>query len=75
VVADALSRRYVLLNTLNTKLLGFEYITELYPDDNDFGTIYVECRFSTKDKFFRHDGLMFKENYYICLIVLCVNWL
>jgi hypothetical protein len=44
VVADALSRRYVLLNTPNTKLLGFEYIKELYPNDNDFGTIYVECR-------------------------------
>jgi len=43
VVADALSRRYVLLNTLNTKLLGFEYIKELYLDDNDFGSIYDEC--------------------------------
>ena len=62
MVADALSRRYVLLNILNTKLLGFEYIKELYLDDNDFGSIYDECKVSAKDKFFRHDGFLFKEN-------------
>jgi hypothetical protein len=44
VVADALSRRYVLLNTLNTKLLGFKYIKELYLDDIDFNYIYDECK-------------------------------
>jgi hypothetical protein len=26
IVADALSRRYVLLHTMNTRLLGFEYM-------------------------------------------------
>jgi hypothetical protein len=52
VVTDALSRKYVLLNTLNTKLLGFEYIKELYLDDNDFGSIYDECKVSAKNKFF-----------------------
>ena len=62
VVADALSQGYVLLNTLNTKLLGFEYIKELYLDDNDFGSIYDECKVSAKDRFFRHDGFLFKEN-------------
>jgi hypothetical protein len=39
MVADALSWRYVLLNTLNTKSLGFEYIKELYLNDNDFSSI------------------------------------
>ena len=62
LVAYALSRKYVLLNTLNSKLLGFEYIKELYLDDNDFGSIYDECKVSAKDKFFRHDGFLFKEN-------------
>jgi hypothetical protein len=62
VVADALSRRYVLLNTQNTKLLGFEYIKELYLNDNDFGSLYDECKVSAKDWFFRHDGFLFKEN-------------
>ena len=30
IVADALSQRYVLLTSLNTRLLGFEYAKELY---------------------------------------------
>jgi len=62
MVADALSRRYVLLNTLNSKLLGFEYIKELSLDENDFGSIYDECKVSTNDRFFRHDEFLFKEN-------------
>ena len=35
-MADALSTRYVLLNTLDAKLLGFEHIKELYAYDHDF---------------------------------------
>jgi hypothetical protein len=62
MVADALSRRYVLLNALNTKLLGFEYIKELYLDDNDFGSIYDECKVSAKDGFFRYDEFLFRKN-------------
>jgi len=41
---------------MNIKLLRFEYIKELYPNNNDFGTIYVEYRVSAKDNIFRHDG-------------------
>ena len=33
IVVDALSRRYVLISTLDVKLLGFEHIKELYPLD------------------------------------------
>ena len=62
MVIDTLSWRYALLKTLNTKLLRFNYIKELYLDDNDFGSIYDECKVSTKDRFFRHDGFLFKEN-------------
>jgi hypothetical protein len=34
---DALSQRYVLFNPLNTRLLGFEHVKELYVDNDDFG--------------------------------------
>ena len=35
IMANALSRRYVVLNTMNTRLLGFEYVKELYVNDSD----------------------------------------
>ncbi|PKI70232.1 hypothetical protein CRG98_009364 [Punica granatum] len=43
VVADALSRRNVLISTLNAKFLGFEHLKELYMQDYDFGAIYSAC--------------------------------
>ena len=43
IVADALSRRYVLISTLDAKLLGFQHIKELYPLDQDFGNEYACC--------------------------------
>ena len=43
-------------------MLGFEYIKELYLDDHDFSAIYDTCKVSAKDKYFRHDGFLFKEN-------------
>ena len=36
IVADALSRRYALLTSLDAKLIGFEYVKELYEHDFDF---------------------------------------
>ena len=39
-MANALSRRYVLISTLNAKLLGFEYVNELYANDDDFASVY-----------------------------------
>ena len=53
VVADAPSRRYVLLSTLTTKLLGFEHLKELYASDDDFGDIYALCEKCGKDDFYR----------------------
>jgi len=35
-MVDVLLRRYVFLSTLNAKLLGFEYVKELYMNDGDF---------------------------------------
>ena len=51
---------YVLLNTLNTRLLGFEYVKEKYPDDTDFDEIYFQCELTATNGFFKRDGFLFK---------------
>ena len=62
VVADALSRRYTLLSVLSSKLLGFEYIKNLYVGDVDFGNVYVACEQGAFNSFYRHEGYLFKGN-------------
>ena len=62
VVADALSRRYVLISTLDAKLLGFEHIEQLYMDDLDFGESYRLCEKCGVGKFYRHDEYLFNKN-------------
>ena len=61
IVADALSRRYALLNTLDSKLLGFVFIKELYDSDLDFGEVFKLCEKGAHEKFYRDDGFLFKE--------------
>ncbi|KAF7826468.1 putative gag-pol polyprotein [Senna tora] len=62
VVDDALSRRYALISTLSAKFLGFEHLKELYMNDPDFGSVFGECENRPFDKFYRHDGYLFREN-------------
>ncbi|GKV10849.1 hypothetical protein SLEP1_g22159 [Rubroshorea leprosula] len=62
IVADALSRRYTLISTLSAKLLGFEHIKELYANDPDFANVFNACEKAASDKFYRHDGFLFREN-------------
>ncbi|KAL4364335.1 hypothetical protein GQ457_04G016150 [Hibiscus cannabinus] len=62
VVADDLSRRYALLSYLDSHLIGFAYICELYPDDLDFRDKFYACEKGADGKFYRHDGYLFKEN-------------
>ena len=61
-MADALSRRYALISTLNEKLLGFEHIKELYVNDLDFVNVFNACEKVAFGKFYRHDGFLFREN-------------
>jgi hypothetical protein len=62
IVADALSRRYAFVSTLNAKLLGFEYVKELYVNDDDFVSVYGACEKAAFGKFYRLDGYLFREN-------------
>lgn len=62
VVADALSRRHTLLTVLDIKIFGFAYIKELYATDPDFSSVYAACEQTAFNKFYRHDGFLFKEN-------------
>ena len=61
-MADALSRKYILIFTLSTKLLGFEHLKELYIHDSDFGAVYNACEKGAFDKFYKHEGFLFREN-------------
>src|SRR5215813_235279 len=59
VVADALSRRYVLLSTLSARLFGFEYIKDLYASDSDLRELYDNCDKGACGKFHKQEGYLF----------------
>ena len=61
VVVNALSRRYALFSTLETKFIGFEKIKELYDHDPDFASKYSACVHTVQNRFFRHNDCLFKE--------------
>jgi len=61
VVADALSRRYALLSTLETKVFGLEHIKSLYESDTDFSSKFFACEHAAINGYFRHNGYLFKE--------------
>ncbi|XP_048228292.1 uncharacterized protein LOC125369562 [Ricinus communis] len=62
VVADVLSRRYALLNTFNSKLLGFGFINKLYLN-YDFGNVFNTCANGTAfNDFYVFDGYLYKKN-------------
>ena len=62
IVVDALSRRYALVTSLDAKLIGFEYVKELYEHDSDFAQIFVACEKGAFNNFHRVDGYLSKEN-------------
>jgi hypothetical protein len=42
-MADVLSCKYVLLNTMSIRLLSFKYLKVLYANDSNFAEIYNAC--------------------------------
>ena len=67
MIVDVLSRRYILLSTLNARLLGFEHLKELYASYSDFAIVYFACEKGAFDMFYRHDGFLFHE------VKLCIS--
>ncbi|KAF8088613.1 hypothetical protein N665_0534s0003 [Sinapis alba] len=62
VVADALSRRYSLLSSMETKLLGFEQLKSYYAYDPDFKEFFKNSEMHTSGKYCQSDGFLFFEN-------------
>ena len=62
MVADALSQRYVLLTSLGSKILVIEYVKDMYANVVDFTDVYMACDKTTFEKFYKHDGYLFRGN-------------
>ena len=52
----------MLLNSLSAKMLGFEYVNELYTNDSDFVDVFATCDKGSFDKVYKHKGYLFREN-------------
>ena len=63
-VVDALSQRASLLVTLWTKVIGFDYLKELYEEDEDFGRVWIQCQQTqfVMDGIHLQDGFLFQGN-------------
>jgi len=61
IVADALSRRHVLLSTLETKIFGLETLREMYLHDAEFFEMYTACEKVSQNRYYRHNDYLFKE--------------
>ncbi|RDX91862.1 Retrovirus-related Pol polyprotein from transposon 17.6, partial [Mucuna pruriens] len=72
-MADALSRRYALLTSLQTKLLGFKIIKDLYVNDSDFGQVWNSCIKNAFGDYYRYNGFLFKKINCVCLLAPCVK--
>ena len=77
VVADALSRKNVLLTQLGVQVLGLENLRDLYATDHDFSSSYAHCKEGKGwDKFHLYDGYLFRANKLcvpessVCLLLL-----
>lgn len=63
-VVDALSRRSHLLTTIRNESYAFDYIKDIYPEDEDFGKLWDQCSSQTHgvDDFLIQEGFLFKGN-------------
>jgi hypothetical protein len=63
IVADALSRKKILLNQFEVKVLGLESIKELYSVDHEFSEPCAKCTEGKGwEKYHIHEGVLFRAN-------------
>jgi hypothetical protein len=63
VVADALSRRCMLMTKLEFDIVGFEHIKDLYAHDPFFATPLSNCMHNTMwDKYYLNEGYLMRAN-------------
>ena len=43
-------------------MLGFAYVKDMYADDANFSDVYKACDKTAFNKFYKHDGYLFKES-------------
>ena len=63
-VADALSKRASLLTTLRTEVVGYDYLKELYENDEDFDDTWGKCQqtHTAINSMYIQDGFLFQGN-------------
>ena len=63
-MVDALSRRASLLTTLRTEVVRFDYLKELYENNEDFGDIWGKCLQThiAVNSIYIQDGFLFQDN-------------
>ena len=77
MVADALSRKSMILTQLDVRFPGLESLPDLYANDTDFSMPFAKCS-AVKDweKYHVHDRYLFRANKlcvpesYVCLLLL-----
>jgi hypothetical protein len=63
IIADALSRCYIMLYQLDHNIFGLESLNELYATDFDFKYAYENCREGRAwNKYVLHDSLLYHAN-------------
>ena len=61
IVVDALSRRHVLISTLETKIFELETLREMYLHDAEFSEMYTTCEKVSQNRYYRQNDYLFKE--------------
>ena len=70
-----MSRKSVLLNQLEVKVLGLEAVKEIYATDLVFAEPYLKCQeVKGWHKYHLHDGFLFRANK-LCLLDLSIRLL